>query len=80
MADKLKGGDAAVPHKVMETDHENIRLSRDQFEAKYRKKREIDAKLKLEEARLIELASKEQSDLEKAGQEDLEPTKPIIEE
>lgn len=81
MLDKLKGNtDAATPHIVMETDHENLRLSRDQFEAKYRKKREIAAKLKLEEARLVELAKKEQEELEKVGAEDNEPSKTAAEE
>lgn len=70
MAERLKGGDAATPHKIVETDYENIKLSRDQFEAKYKKKREIEAKLKLEEARLIELAKKEEEELENIGQED----------
>lgn len=73
MADKLKGTQAAAPHVIMESDFENIKLSRDQFEAKYRKKKEIAAKLKLEEARLIELAEKEQADLEKVGAEDIKP-------
>lgn len=73
MLEKLKGSsESATPHKIMETDHENIKLSRDQFEMKYRKKREIEAKLKLEEKRLIELAEKEQAELEKVGQEDNE--------
>lgn len=64
-----------VPLKRRETDHENLRLSRDQFEAKYRKKDEIDAKLSLERARLEEESKKEVAALEKAGSEDIKTEK-----
>lgn len=72
IAEKLKSGTAtsATPHEVVETDHENLHLSRDQFLAKYRKKAEIKAKVALEKSRLEELARQEELDLIKAGQED----------
>lgn len=72
VSEKMKGSEtSATPHKIVETDKENINLSRDQFIAKYRKKDEIEAKLKLEKARLEELAREEEKELEKLGQEDL---------
>lgn len=69
MSEKLKGS-VAVPHEIVETDHENINLSRDAFTAKYRKKAEIKAKLALEKERLEELAREEEKALEQIGQED----------
>lgn len=54
----------------VETDHENLKLSRDQFELKYRKKAEIKAKLALEKARLEELAEQEEKELEAVGSQD----------
>lgn len=72
VSEKLKGNaTSATPHEIVETDHENIKLSRDQFVAKYRKKKEIKAKLELEKQRLEALAEEEEKALEKAGQEDL---------
>lgn len=73
IAEKLKGDTAAVPKNIMETDHDNINLSRDQFVLKYRKKAEIERKLELEKQRLEELAAQEEADLIKAGQEDNAP-------
>jgi len=67
---KDKIATSATPHEVMETDLENINLSRDQFVAKYRKKAEIKAKLAAEKARLEALAEQEEKELIKAGQED----------
>ncbi len=74
MSESMKGKTAATPHEIMETDHENLHLSRDAFEAKYRKKKEIKAKLELEKIRLEELAKQEEKELEKIGQEDLKQT------
>ncbi len=54
----------------VETDHENIRLTRDQFEAKYKKKAEIKEKLKIEKERLEALAEQEEKELEKIGAQD----------
>lgn len=72
ISEKMKSGaTAATPHEIVETDHDNLHLSRDQFETKYRKKREIKAKLELEKIRLEELASLEEQELEKVGQQDL---------
>ena len=68
-SEKLNEKKAAVVDR-METDHENLHLSRDQFEAKYRKKKEIAAKLKLEQNRLEEEARKEEEELAKIGKED----------
>lgn len=72
MSEKLKGQTAATPHEIVETDHDNLHISRDVFVAKYRKKAEIKAKLKLEQIRLEELARKEEEELEKVGREDLQ--------
>lgn len=73
--EKLAGNKPAVPIEIMETDHENITLTRDQFEAKYRKKKEIKAKLAAEKIRLEEEALAEQEALEKIGAEDNKKTK-----
>lgn len=70
VSEKMKGQTAVTPHEIVETDHENIKLSKDAFIAKYRKKAEIKAKLKIEQARLEELAEQEEKELEKLGQED----------
>lgn len=90
VSEQIKGNPtSATPHEIVETDKDNINLSRDQFEAKYRKKREIKAKLELERIRLEELARQEEEDLIKAGQEDAKAkevkpqttvNKPIVEE
>lgn len=63
----------AVEVKRMATDFENIRLSKDQHIAKYRKKKEIAAKLELEKQRLEELAEKEVKDLAAAGMQEQAP-------
>ncbi len=78
LKDKVGGQTSATPHEIVETDHENINLSKDQFILKYRKKAEIKAKLELERQRLEALAAQEEADLIKAGQEDLK--KPQVEE
>lgn len=57
----------------VETDHENIRLTRDQFEAKYKKKAEIKEKLRLEKERLEALAEQEEKELENIGAKDIVP-------
>lgn len=72
VSEKLKGQTSATPHEIVETDYDNLHLSRDQFDAKYRKKKEIKAKLELEKQRLESLAAEEEKALEKVGQEDLE--------
>lgn len=69
--EKLKGDKAATPHEIMETDKDNINLSRDQFESKYRKKKEISAKLAAEKARLELEADEEIKALENIGLEDI---------
>ena len=71
--DKLAGQTAATPHKIVETDHENIRLSRDEFVLKYRKKAEIEAKLELEKKRLEEEAENEMKKLAEEGMKDNAP-------
>ena len=68
--EKLQGNKVAVPMEIMESDPENLFLSRDQFEAKYRKKAEIKAKLLAEKARLEEEADKELEALQNIGAED----------
>lgn len=81
VSEKLKGNStSATPHKIVETDHENLRLTKEQFIAKYAKKAEIERKLELEKARLEELAREEEKALEKVGQEDLQPKVKIEEE
>ena len=70
VSEKLKGNQAATPHEVVETDHENLNLSKEAFILKYRKKAEIKAKLKIEQARLEELAEQEEKALIEAGQKD----------
>lgn len=79
VSEQLKGKTAATPHEIMDTDHDNLNLTRDQFEAKYRKKKEIKAKLELEKVRLEQLATKEEADLVKAGQENNAPKEPTEE-
>lgn len=79
ISEKLKSGStSATPHEVVETDHDNLHISRDQFVAKYRKKKEIAAKLEVEKQRLEELAREEEKQLEKLGQEDLVPKKETV--
>ena len=68
--EKMQSQTSAKPHKVMETDHENINLSRDQFVLKYRKKAEIEAKLELQRKELEAQAEAELNALETAGNED----------
>lgn len=51
-AEKMKAQKELPEVEKVETDHENLHLSRDEFEAKYRKKKEIKSKLKIEQARL----------------------------
>lgn len=68
-AEKL-ASNAAKPVKRRETDHDNLRISRDQFVAKYRKKDEIAAKLELQRIEMEEAAGKEQEALEKIGAQD----------
>lgn len=64
MVETLKSKEAALPPvEIVETDHENIKLSRDQFEEKYRKKRELKARLELEKIRI-------EKELETEGSED----------
>ena len=70
VSEKLKGSTAATPHEIMETNHDNLKMSYAQHIAFYRKKKEIKAKVLLEQQRLEELAKKEEEDLIKAGQED----------
>lgn len=70
ISEKLKGQTSATPHEVVETDHDNLKLSKEQFIAKYRKKAEIKAKLKAEQARLEAEAAAEEKALIEAGQED----------
>lgn len=66
--------------KIMDTDHENIKLSRDAFEAKYRRKAEIEKKVELERIRLEEIAANEEKELEKIGAQDNEPGNTATEE
>ncbi len=73
--EKMQGNKVAVPHKIRETDHENIRLSRDAFEAKYRKIDEIEAKTAAFKAEQIGLAAKEMEALENMGKEDNKRTR-----
>ena len=68
--DTLAGRTAAKPHKIVETDHENITLSKEQFILKYRKKAEIEAKLEAQRLELEEAAEAEMKALEMAGKED----------
>ncbi len=81
VSDKMKGSNtAATPHEIVEKDHDNLHLSKDAFIAKYRKKKEIKAKLELERIRLEELAREEEKTLEQVGKEDLKPKKTIVTE
>lgn len=68
--EKLATQTSAKPHKIMETNFDNINMSRDQHILHYRKKEEIEAKLELEKKRLEELALEEEKALENAGNED----------
>lgn len=72
--EKLQGQTSAKPTKIVETDHNNLNISRDEFILKYRKKAEIDAKLELQRKELEAAAEQEMKDLEKVGTEDNAPT------
>lgn len=67
--EKLQGNKSTTPVDIQETDHENLNLSRDQFEAKYRKKAQIKEKLIAEKIRLEEEALREEQELETLGRE-----------
>lgn len=66
VSEKMKAQQELPPIKKVETDFNNINLSRDQFEEKYRKKKEIEGKLALEKLRLEREFAEEEKKAEKS--------------
>lgn len=73
VSEKMKAEKELPEVKKVKTDFNNINLSKDEFEAKYRKERELEARMEVEKVRI-------EKELEKEFKKEQEAKKKLAEE